>query len=56
MSGLPPVTEQVSPEYRAKCIQWALELKKTNISDKPHTASELVAAAKQIYSYVYGDK
>lgn len=45
-----PVKHINSPEYKSKCIDWALQIASTRGAD------EVLKAADQFYKYVYGDE
>ncbi len=50
------VKRQVSPEYRAKCIEWALRTQPGNtaaVGKAVAGADAIIAAAKKYYEYVY---
>ena len=44
-------SEQVSPDYRAKCLDWAIKLH--NVGDK---SKDVLDTAKQFHAYVYEGK
>lgn len=55
------IKKTVSPEYRAKCIEWALRTQPEFSVAKPDAkiagADAIIEAAKKYYDYVYeGDK
>lgn len=43
--------EQVSPDYRAKCLDWAIKLH--NVGDR---SADVLATAKQFHAYVFEGK
>jgi hypothetical protein len=45
-----PIINQCSPEYKSKCIEWALQ------TASARGAEEVVNAAKLFYEYVYENK
>lgn len=45
-----PMRKYVSPEYKARCIDWALQ----SVGAQP--AAKVIEAAKEFYDYVYGDQ
>ena len=45
------MTKFVSPEYKAKCVDWAL---RTLTWEKKLNAARVIKEAKVIYGYVYG--
>jgi len=45
-----PARRLVSPEYRARCIEWAVKIAPTG-----ETPDKIVKAATAFYKYVYGD-
>jgi len=53
------ITRTVSPEYRAKCIEWALRTQPAFDIARPGKAvagaEAIIDAAKKYYEYVYGD-
>lgn len=46
------IKEFNSPEYKSRCIEWALALKDRFEYGE---AAKIVDAAKKFYAYVYGD-
>lgn len=42
-----------SPEYKSKCMEWALKMVDRSLCDPK--ASDVLDAAKAFYAYVYGD-
>jgi hypothetical protein len=49
-----PIINQCSPEYRSRCVEWALELNSRSMNKTD--AAEVVSAAKLFYDYVYENK
>lgn len=52
---LPQGNKIVSPEYRARCMDWALLLYQRRITDAPD-AKSIVEDAKVFHAYVYDGK
>lgn len=53
------IKKTVSPEYRAKCIEWALRTQPAFDIARPGKvvagADAIIEAAAKYYEYVYGD-
>lgn len=54
------IKKTVSPEYRAKCIEWALRTQPAFDIARPGKAvagaEAIIDAAQKYYEYVYGDE
>jgi hypothetical protein len=57
--GTASMSKFVSPEYKARCIEWALQTQPEFTVAEPNKkiggADGVLEAAKKYYAYVYGD-